>query len=153
MVKAATMTDTVSSRSTAQSAERTQAIIQQSDDLVPVNPVTTPFQSDLFSENRELEELRQSRWLETEGLISQPNAQEEQPLHHTEATRLQQRTPDALRHPLRPATTFQDAFASEGHNPDSLFEGSAGSCGVPRDFPRLFFTRARVVFLRDNTEF
>ena len=89
-----------------------QAIIQQSDDLVPVNPVMTHFQSNLFSENRELEELPQSRWLETEGLISQPNAQEEQPLHCTEATQLNQSNPDALWHPLRPATTFQDAFAT-----------------------------------------
>ena len=48
LARAATMTHEVSSRSTAQSAERTQAIIQQSDDLVPVTPVMTPFQSDLF---------------------------------------------------------------------------------------------------------
>ena len=86
--RAAKLTHTLSSGSPAQSAERMQAIIQQSDDLVPVNPVMTPFQSDLFSENRELEKLPQSCWLEKESLISQPNAREEQPLHCTEATQL-----------------------------------------------------------------
>ena len=41
LVRAATLTHTLSSRSPAQSAERMQAIIQQSDDHVPVNPVAT----------------------------------------------------------------------------------------------------------------
>ena len=112
LTRAATLTHTVSPCSTAQSAERMQAIIQQSDDHVPANPVATSFQSDLSLENRELEELPQNRWLETAGLPSRPNAQEEQPLHCTEATQLNQSNPDALWHPLRPATTFQDAFAT-----------------------------------------
>ena len=112
LARAATLTHTLSSRSPAQSAERMQVIIQQSDGHVPVNPVATPFQSDLSLENRELEKLPQSRWLETAGLTSKPNAQEEQPLHHTEATWFHQSNPDALWHPLRPATSFKDAFAT-----------------------------------------
>ena len=96
LTRAATLTHTVSPCSTAQSAERMQAIIQQSDDHVPANPVATSFQSDLSLENRELEELPQNRWLETAGLPSRPNAQEEQPLHCTEATAAQPEQPRCL---------------------------------------------------------